>query len=332
MSIPIMRFSGLLLGVLSLGAICSPNPEVQLSSPDTKDQYTIFSLNVQDFSYPEKSIETVNRVIDIHEQYNVPVDIYLTTTSVDVFEQQAPDLIERLKNSPVVTVAYHIRPPVPYHALDFDFIGLKGINTTQQYDKIKEFETHGLDLITGLPTTKAGSYAHLTTLVDYPPYVVGDASTVELTDTVDQVFADLGAQLFVAHGRAINLGDKRGNHLLRPEHVDVLLFQRTAEEARDIIDTAFTEAPGMSGAKAPYFIGIKMHDNDFFAQDSAWTTVYLAPGARRDGPPYDTSLKSPLIPQATQDRMWEIYEQTVEYAPQVSQVINAHDVLELLEQ
>ncbi len=50
-------------------------------------------------------------------------------------------------------------------------------------------------------------------------------------------------------------------------------------------------APSAEGGRAPFVAGIKMHDNDFLAEDSAWTTVYLAKGARQ-GPPWNTALKS----------------------------------------
>ncbi len=52
--------------------------------------------------------------------------------------------------------------------------------------------------------------------------------------------------------------------------------------------------------RPPFVAGIKMHDNDFFAEDSAWTTVYLAKGARQ-GPPWNTALKS-AQPRAERER------------------------------
>ena len=78
-----------------------------------------------------------------------------------------------------------------------------------------------------------------------------------------------------------------------------------------MLDAAISEAHTVQGATAPYFVGVKMHDNDFFAAQSAWTYVYLN-GARR--PPWDQSRKSPLKSQAEQDAMWTLYEAAVTHA------------------
>jgi len=40
----------------------------------TGDAVTL-SINVQDFGHPAESVASLNRIIDLHEKYNVPVDI-----------------------------------------------------------------------------------------------------------------------------------------------------------------------------------------------------------------------------------------------------------------
>lgn len=291
--------------------------------------FVMFAINVQDFSYPELSIATVRRILDIHEANQVPVDIYLTTTSADLFASLAPDLIERLRASSVASVSYHVRPPNPYYT-DYDWAGLANLSRDEQEAAILEYETHGLDLVTGEPTSEPGGYAKLAGTMGYAPVVVGAQTNGGLGPAVNSVFRQLGAKLLVEHGRAINLGESRDGIALRPEHYDLMLFQHIGERPKSLLKNALAEAKATPGTRAPYFVGVKMHDNDFFATKSAWLTVYVDGGKR---PNWDTSLAAPLLSQPEQDAMWAMYEQTVRYvASQMDRVtpVNIPMVLEML--
>lgn len=278
--------------------------------------YNFFALNTQDFAYPQQSADLVWRVIDLHESLDVPIDISLTTTMVDVYEAQYMDLLRRLFTSPVVCLGYHGRPPLPYHS-DFDWLGMSRMSSDQQRSTVYAYETHGLDLVTGQPTLASGGYAKLVSLAGYAPPSVGilvDGATLQAS--ADAVLSQLGAQFGVVHGRAANLGDKRNGLYVRPEHYDLKLFEQVGRSATTVLDEAMAAAPATAGGRAPYVVGIKMHDNDFFAEDSAWTTVYLAKGARQ-GPPWNTALKSPLLTSEAQRQMWDLYESTVRYAASI---------------
>jgi hypothetical protein len=66
-----------------------------------------------------------------------------------------------------------------------------------------------------------------------------------------------------------------------------------------------------------------MHDNDFFAQASAWTTIDVN-GPRK--PNWNTSTKAPLKSDADQQAQWTIYEAALAYADNQRQrlgVVNA---------
>ena len=277
-------------------------------SPTISD-YSIFSINVQDFSYPEKSIATVNRILDIHEKHAIPVDLYLTTTMIDLFEQLSPALVQRLKTSPVVSVSYHVRPPKPYYT-KFDWAGLGTKSTAEQYSTIMNYETHGLDLVTGLPTAASGGYQKLKEVLGIAPWAATAQADGGLAQQAALVFKALGARFRVIHGTASNLGDKQDGTYVRPEHYDLLLFQTVGQEVRTVVENGITQARQAAGAKAPYFVGIKMHDNDFFAVDSAWVTVYVNSSRR---PPFNTSKKSALLSDAEQQAVWQHYESTVGY-------------------
>lgn len=282
--------------------------EVQTAAT-TSDQYAIFSINVQDFSYPERSMATVKRILDIHERGRIPVDFYLTTTMTDLFEQMDPALLRRLRTSAVASVSYHVRPPKPHYS-NYDWAGLGAKTATEQYATIMNYETHGLDLTTGLPTRANGGYKKLTELMGYAPW----AGSAQSDDAVGQqaalVFKNLGGRFRVRHGRTSNLGDKQDGVYLRPEHYDLLLFQTVGQDAGVVVENAIAGSRSAAGGRAPYFVGIKMHDNDFFAEDSAWVTVYLN-GPRR--PPFAVNRKSALLSDGAQAAMWAHYEATVAY-------------------
>lgn len=279
------------------------------SAPVNVNNYAIFSTNVQDFSCPAQSAAVLDRIITLHETYNVPVDIYLTDVIAQIYAEQYPQLLERLKTSPVVAISYHYRAPRPY-ANKYDWFGLANMSADKIYQTVMRYETHAVDPVTGQTTDAPGGYQYVASLIGYPPYAASSlASDANIDDAIMRVFKDLGAQMTVVHGRVLNLGDVKKGLLVRPEHYDYMLFQNVGADPAGSFENALNEAHNSQGI-APYFVGVKMHDNDFFAAQSAWLTVYVDGGKR---PNWNPDLKSPLLSQAEQDAMWAMYEQTVIY-------------------
>jgi hypothetical protein len=284
--------------------------ETPMPAPANVSGYAIFSINAQDFSYPEQSAAVLDRIITLHETYNVPVDIYLTDVMAKIYAEQFPRLMERLKTSPVAAISYHYRAPRPY-ANNYDWFGLGNMSTDEMSQTVLRYETHAVDPVTGQTTDAQGGYQYVASLIGYPPYAASSlASDASIDDAIMRVFKDLGAQMTVVHGRALNLGDVKKGLFVRPEHYDYMLFQNVGADPAEAFESALNEAYNSQGARAPYFVGVKMHDNDFFAAQSAWLTVYLDGGKR---PNWDPSLQSPLLSQAGQDEVWAMYEQTVIY-------------------
>ncbi len=283
----------------------------------TGDDMVSFSLNTQDFAYPELSAALVTRVLDLHERLAVPLDVFLTTTQAELLPAS---LLERLRSSRLATVSYHFRAPKPY-ANNYDWAGLASRSLAEQVSIVTNYETHGLDLVTGQPTANEGGYSHLKTRLGYAPFIVGSGDP-GLFPASAQVFAGMGAQLAVEHSGTVNLGRQRNGLYLRPEHVDLRLFESgyANQSGQTVLEAALAAARNASGATAPYFTGVKMHDNDFFAVDSAWLTVYVNSGRR--SPPWDTSRKSPLLSDAEVAEMWTRYESMVTYAASVRARVN----------
>lgn len=293
--------------------------------------YLTFSLNIQDFAHPDLSAALLNRLLDLHETNQVPVDIFLTTTMVDIFQTNYPALLTRLMTSPVVALSYHTRAPLPYR-VGYDWLGLADMTTSEVYSNVLYYETHGLNLTNGEPTEASGGYSKYTSLLGYPPFMGGVASDAGLSSTVKQVFHDLGVKMFVEHGSASNLGDTTDGFYVKPEHIDLRLFEHVGEDVTNVLNTALADVFTNANVTPPYFVGVKMHDNDFFAVQSAWTKVYLDGGKR---PPWDPTQTATLLTDEEQEAMWSLYENMVRYAasrrPEL-EIVNARGVLNLLGQ
>lgn len=295
------------------------------------EAYALFSINVQDFSYPDKSAALLDKIITLHEQYNLPVDIYITDTMAAIYAEEYPALWEHLRTSPMVAVSYHYRAPRPY-ANRYDWLGLEDMGAKEKYETILRYETHAVDPVSGETTNSPGGYQNVATLLGYPPYAASSLNGIASINTaVMQVYRDLGARITVTHGASMNLGDTKDGLPIRPEHKDYKLFEHTNEDAGQAFETALIEAKNNAGENTPVFIGIKMHDNNFFAEKSAWTTVYLN---NKRTPNWDTTQKSTLLSQTEQDAIWSFYEETLQYVATQQgrmRIVNLPLVLEMLE-
>ncbi len=275
--------------------------------------YLTFTLNTQDFSRPQESAALVTKVLDLHEAAGVPLDVSFTSSQAALFADGYPALWGRLKASSLVALSTHTRAPKPY-ANAFDWVGMGAWSLAAQQALVAAYGSRAFDPSTGQVGEGPGGYALVKVLAGYAPCSIGAVPDAPVAEAVCSVLGGLGAQFMVAHGRAVNLGERALGLALKPEHVDFQLYQHPGADPGPLLEAALAEAAAVPGAKAPYFVGVKMHDNDFFAQASAWVTVYNAGGRPDLTPPWDPALKSPLLPQADQDAMWALYGRAVRYA------------------
>ncbi len=147
-----------------------PSTPVIRSGPATAGDWLTFTLNVQDFAYPDRSAATVDRVITLHEQYKVPVDIYLTDNALATFESGYTALMTRLQASPYVALNYHIRPPKPYDH-GYDWAGLTSMSASDQVSRVLNYESHVTDLITGQPGSSTGGFKRLKEITGSHPVI-----------------------------------------------------------------------------------------------------------------------------------------------------------------
>jgi hypothetical protein len=238
-----------------------------------------FSLNWQDFCYKTQSNNELRTLLNHHENMRVPVDVFLTTWQTDSLEQDAPQLLGRLFSSRWVNTAYHIRAPKPYAS---------GVNwRTYTSADVTTYESSQLSLTSGQPVTGvSGGFAKLTNLYGSAPRLVGPNSDINSKATVYPYFGGAGVRMIVQHddNAAVNFGTPAvvGSTSLnvRPESYDWRLIEtydpsRATQPVSNTLDEALGNARTASGATSPYFTNVKLHDNDLFANESAWVAIYV---------------------------------------------------------
>lgn len=246
--------------------------EIENSNPEI---YTLFTINSHDWVLWEESAETINRVIDIHEQYEIPVDIYLTDPLVQAYVTNTPDLIERLKTSEFATVSYHIRPPSPYE-YSFDFLGLDEMAKDELYQTLLNYEEHELDLETGMPNENPGGYEYLKSILGYAPPIVGMQSSPSIAETLAKIFIEKGATFQIIHNQESDFGRSKYGLQVRPENIEVKLYEydEIGVTGDQVIDERLYEYLSENPDKKEIFINLKFHENNFYVNKVAWKYIY----------------------------------------------------------
>ena len=320
-----------------------------------------FHWNTQDFLRPDLTAAYYGRLLDLHEQLEVPLDVFLSETMLDKFEQSYPAFLARLKSSAMVCVSSHTRPPKPYHSgsdigstTGYNFNNWSGIqgltgNTAggALYNFILNYETHGLDLASGLPTAASGGFAKMTAAFGYPPIVAATQSDGVHAVAVSNVFKDLGAKMSIRHNVVNNLGDLANFQNVKPEAYEIKLIElfkaglvTPAAAAFDSAVAAARVATSGSGAQAryafaPYFMGVKLHDNDLFTDTSAWIQTYTTPTGRKTPTwlPYTNPNVRTLLSEPAPEDRFTYYATMLQYAAANRtrlQLVHAPHILDML--
>jgi hypothetical protein len=345
-----MRFPLFLCALLLVGAGCTssssfippetdtptanPSPTTNITIEDTV--YTTFVINTHDWTKPTESIATINRIIDLHEEYHMPVDIYLNDPMVQLYVKEAPELIQRLKTSPYVAVSYHLRPPTPYYS-DYREDMFTNMTAAKIRTTLLNYEEHAIDLTTGEPTDAPGGYEYLKYLMGYAPYVVADAAGNDtLHKTLAAIYKEKGATFTLKHNTDSALGSTVNGLYLRPENVEVKAYERKDEIA---VTDLMTEALSATNGTRPSFLNLKWHENNFYSSGTSWFGIYFADGSSKQipaEPPYDLSKGSSTQTDKTDEQeriQWDRYEGLLKYVkehPETYTAINARNLVDLV--
>lgn len=316
-----MQIRTLLLIVLLVLTGCTTNSNLtETVKEDSPENYVLFTLNTQHFMDPDLSYQTLIHVLELHEKYEIPIDIFLNDPIVQAYQNNYPEVFKTLADSDFANVSYHFRPPFPYSS-SYDFIDLENMDSKTMYDTIMKYETHALDWETGETTSNPGGYTYLSDLIGYNPTIVDMSASENVKPILAQVYKELGASFSITHSLGeIYLGAEKDGLYIRPETQEIKLFDEIGEDIGKIVSKAFETGD----ENKDHYVNIKMHDNNFITDQSAWTAIYT-----RQKPPYDLSRYDniEILTEDEQNAVWETYEETLKYISENDySPINASDL------
>jgi len=129
--------------------------------------YITFCVHVHDFIHVDESADTILSLIDLFESHTVCGDFYFTSPIIRAYEEERPDVVDRLRERDM-TISHHIRPPHPaYRGFDGR---LEELDPAALGNLLRDYETYGLDLATGgLILDELGGMAHLAEVLGQAP-------------------------------------------------------------------------------------------------------------------------------------------------------------------
>ena len=320
--------------------------------------YISFIINIHDWIHPTESADTILRLVDLFEKYNVCGDFYFTAEITRQYMQERPDVIERLKNSNM-TISYHVRPPHPLYA-GFDN-RLKGLDDAALYQTLLDYETYALNLETGeLDRSQPGGYTYVTQVFGRKPVVApAPNNDPRIKDAAQRVYAGLGAQMSLLYheaGTKVDQPFEYANGLLvrpsdfsttRATHINGsdnfwwnYMSKPNASEYNPtaILQSQLVEWDSHNYGRAPFITSL-IHENNFSRSGpEGWTSIYSAmdKGKKNDplSPPFNLSAPDPsqLRTDADQAAIFAAYEEMVAYAAAHLTVVTSQDIVELARQ
>lgn len=278
------------------------------------DAAVLFALNVQDWLQTRDSARTIERLLDLHERYGVPIDVYMTGPALRGYQDKAPRLVERLQASPLVAISHHARPPMPYYQ-GFDHAGLSQLEGEALYQALMAYETRAMDMVTGQLLDAPGGYGLEASVFGYPPVSVGLADkATPISRALARVFVDLGAEMVATHSVRCDLGAQINGLWCRPEHGIVKLFTDPGVDAGGLLEAELQAAADHEGG--PFFLWAKVHESDFYAETEPWRPIYYQGGDRRYplAPPYDLKTRpAGSLARGKIEVMWRHYESALRW-------------------
>lgn len=317
--------------------------------------YISFIINVHDWTHPDESADTLLRLVDLFEKYNVCGDFYFTAEITRALADNRPDVIARFRNSDM-TISYHVRPPHPLYT-GFDS-RLKNLSDEALYQTILDYETYALDMETGdLDRTRPGGYTYVAQVFGRNP-VVASAPNGDwhIKDAAQRVYAGLGARMTVLYheeGTKIEQPFETVNDLLaRPSDFSVtrttfidggenFWWNYMSKPNADVYNpTALLQSQLAEWNSHNYgraaFITSLIHENNYYRSGAeAWSSIYFTmdKGKKEEplSPPWNLSAPDPsrLRTEADQSAIFAAYEELVAYAASNLTVVTSEDILVL---
>ena len=321
--------------------------------PDVEPEaYVYFAINVHDWVHVSDSADTILRLIDIFERYDVRGDFYFTSPMVQFYVEQRPDVVQRLAECDQ-TVSYHVRPPHPTYT-DFDS-RLRDLDDETLEQTLRDYETYRLDLETGdLFYDQPGGYTFVADQFGRNPVVVSglnqrwhsaglplfDELGAGMTVTYHEDGTDLEQPFELTHGLLIRPSDFSVTRwTIEDRPGEPFWWNMMNTDWADQYEPALflQQSVDAWSADRPPFVTALIHENNFYRQSSTpWALVFYEDTDKtipRD-PPFDLDAPdaSTARTEANMEQIWTAYEALVAFAAEHYEVVTSEDLVEMAEQ
>ena len=328
----------------------APISTLRIQSWDTQCAgYMNFVINTHDWNHLNESADTILRFIDLYEKYGGRGDFYLTAPTVEAYAKQRPDVIERLKTS-AMTISYHIRPPHPAYT-GFDQ-HLKNLDDKTLEQTLRDYETYRLDLATGnVDKTAPGGYAYVAQVFGRKPIVASpQTGDPRIRKTLLKIYVEMGAQMQVLyHEEGTSIGKplvKVDGLWVRPSDFSItridlgngrenfwwnMMGTPRANEFNPttLLKNQFAE---WNAPRVPFITSL-IHEDNLYGSGTGWGGIYYTNGdqAKPLTPPYNLKAPDTSKPRskASQDAVWQAYEEMVAYASKNLCVVTSQDIIKM---
>ncbi len=317
--------------------------------------YMTFAVNVHDVVNVDDSADTILRLADIYEKYGVRGDFYLTAPVVHLYEEQRPDVIQRLRDSDM-TISYHVRPP---HALYNRFDQrLEGLDDARLAQTLLDYESYRLDLATGgLLRDEPGGYRYVADTFGRDPVVAPSPNNDPRIKSLSRrTYAGLGAQMTITYHEQGTDPDEPfewvDGLLVRPSDFSItrwgdpgsngkgtFWWNKVLSDEADAYDPAgylqaqLKEWWSAEAGRAPFVTSL-IHENNFYRSGAApWSSRYFSDNGKTLPlePPFDLNAEDASTPRSLeeQEAIWAAYEEMVAYAAANLNVVTSEDIVRL---
>ncbi len=314
--------------------------------------YITFAINVHDILHLDESAETILRLIDLFETYNVSGDFYLTAPMVHLYTEQQTDVIARLRESNM-TISYHMRPPHPvYNGFDER---LQGLHDSALAEMLREYETYRLDMSTGnLLYDEPGGYSYVADTFGRPPVVVS-LPNERYRSVGLPIFTELGAQMTVTYHESGTDPQQpfewRDDLLIRPSDFSITrwpspdkpesspfwwnMLNSPLADLYNPTNHLKSQLEAWDGERAP-FITVLIHENNFYRRAATpFALIYWQDKDKTQplSPPFDLNAPDASMSRSPENQaaIWAAYEELVAYAATHLNVVTSEDIVALAE-
>jgi hypothetical protein len=220
-----------------------------------------FNINLPQGTHGNLHVDAIKRHLLLMEKYGIPADYYFTWPALKQLLAKDPQFVQRIREAGM-DVHHHgaNRPPRPPLIERID-----GENWEQDVQRVREYETHDIDLRTGKILDASGGLYRMRDWLDSAFFSTGRFFQASIL----YVCKGFGAKMAV--GLKDNTGGSREDAwfmgvLIRPSNTGIA-YRAILDGKMEFIATQARQSMEGRSSSRPFVFAIPIHDFDFFQEE-----------------------------------------------------------------